>query len=99
MKTMELRKRLKHRKLRQEHNSETEAGEMGINDDILSDNPSSLSSVESSENEQEMDLNLVDSRQRHAPNIVEQEKPVKVKSGSRQQGGVKQLLRLISNML
>ena len=55
---------------------------MGINDDILSDNPSSLSSVESSENEQEMDLNLVDSRQRHAPNIVEQEKPVKVKSGS-----------------
>ena len=72
---------------------------MGINDDILSDNPSSLSSVESSENEQEMDLNLVDSRQRHAPNIVEQEKPVKVKSGSRQQGDVKQLLRLISNML
>ena len=46
-----------------------------------------------------MDLNLVDSRQRHAPNIVEQEKPVKVKSGSRQQGDVKQLLRLISNML
>ena len=96
---MELRKRLKHRKLRQEHNLETEAGEMGINDDILSDNPSSLSSAESSENEQEMDLNLVDSLQRHAPNIVEQEKPVKVKSGSRQQGDVKQLLRLISNML
>ena len=58
---MELRKRLKHRKFRQEHNSETEAVEMGINDDILSDSPSSLSSVESSENEQEMDWNLVDS--------------------------------------
>ena len=44
---------------------------MGISDDILSDNPSSLSSVESSENEQEMDLNLVDLRQRHASNKVE----------------------------
>ena len=96
---MELRKRLKHRKLRQEGNLKAESKEMGTNDDILSDNPSSLSSVPSSESEQEMDVNLVDSPQRHAPKIVVQEKPVKVKTKSHKQGDVKQLLRLISHML
>ena len=46
-----------------------------------------------------MDVNVVNSRQRHAPKIVEQEKPVWHKSKSRGQGEVKQLLRLISDML
>ena len=95
---MELKKRLKHRKLRQEENL-AETKEMGMNEDILSDNPSSLSSVPTSDSEQEMDVNLVDSPQRHAPKIVVQEKPVKVKTKSHKQGDVKQLLRLISHML
>ena len=38
---MELRKRLKHRKVRQDGNLEAETKEIGINDDILSDNPNS----------------------------------------------------------
>ena len=96
---MELRKRLKHRKLIQEGNLKAETKEMGINDDILSDNPSSLSSVPSSDSEQEMDVNLVDSPQRHAPKIVIQEEPVKVKTKYHKQGDVKQLLRLISHMM
>ena len=96
---MELRKRLKHRKLRQEGNLKAETKEMGINDDILSDNPSSLSSVPSSDSEQEIDVNLVDSPQRHAPKIVIQEEPVKDKTKSHKQGDVKQFLRLIYHML
>ena len=44
-------------------------------------------------------MNVVYSRQRHAPKIEEQEKPVRCKSKSRKQGDVKQLLRLISDML
>ena len=51
----ELRKRLKHRKLRQEGNLEAETKEIGLNGDILSDNPSSLSSVPSSDSEQVME--------------------------------------------
>ena len=46
-----------------------------------------------------MGVNLIVSRQRHAPVIVEQEEPAKVKPKSHKQGDVKQLLRLISNML
>ena len=96
---IELRKRLKHRKLRQEGNLKAETKEIGINDDILSYNPSSLSSVPSSDSEQEMDVNLVDSPQCHAPKIVEQEELVKVKTKSHKQGDFKHLLRLISHML
>ena len=49
--------------------------------------------------EQEMYVNVVHSPQRHAPKIVEQEKPVRRKSRSRKQGDEKQLLRFISDML
>ena len=44
-------------------------------------------------------MNVVYSQQRHAPKIVEQEKPVRRKSKSHKQGDVKQLLQLISDML
>ena len=37
-------------------------------------------------------MNVIYSRQRHAPNIVEEEKPVRRKSKSQNQGDVKQLL-------
>ena len=76
---MELRKRLYHRKFRQEGNLEAETKEIGLHDDILSDNPSSLSSVSSCDSEQKMDVNLVDSPQRHAHKIVVQEEPVRLK--------------------
>ena len=44
-------------------------------------------------------MNVVYSRQRHAPKIVEQEKPVRRKSKSHKQGDVNKLLLLISDML
>ena len=44
-------------------------------------------------------MNVGYSRQRHAPKIVEQEKPVRQKSKSHKQGDMKQLLRLISDIL
>ena len=44
-------------------------------------------------------MNVMYSRQHHAPKIVEEEKPVRRKIKSQNQGDVKQLLQLISDML
>ena len=49
--------------------------------------------------EHEMDLNVIYSSQRHALTIVVQETPVRRESKSQKQGDVKQLLRIISDML
>ena len=98
---MELRKRLRHREIRQNQNQETKAKEMECNDELPSDNSSSLPFVQSSDSEREMDVNEV-----HLRPSSSQKKAVKsVKSVEkrrqepRSQGDVKQLLRLISNML
>ena len=72
---------------------------MEYDDEVSSDNSCTLPLSDLSSSEQEMDVNVVHSPQRHAPKIVEQEKPVRRKSKSRKQGDVKQLLRLISDML
>ena len=98
---MELRKRLRHREIRQNQNQEPKAKEMECNDELPSDNSSSLPFVQSSDSEREMDVNEV-----HLRPSSSQKKAVKsVKSMEkrrqepRSQGDVKQLLRLISNML
>ena len=54
---MELRKRLRHREIRQ--NQEAKAKEMECNDELPSDNSSSLPFVQSSDSEREMDVNEV----------------------------------------
>ena len=72
---------------------------MEYDDKVSSDNSCTLSLSELSSSEQEMDVNIVYSRQRHAPKIVQQKKPVMCKSKSHKQGDVKQLLWLTSDML
>ena len=72
---------------------------MEYDDEVSSDNSCTLPLSDLISSEQEMDVNVVHSPQRHAPKIAEQEKPVRRKSKSRKQGDVKQLLRLISDML
>ena len=96
---MELRKRLNYRELRQNKKEDIKVKDMEYDDEVSSDNSCTLPLSDLSSSEQEMDVNVVHSPQRHAPKIVEQEKPVRRKSKSRKQGDVKQLLRLISDML
>ena len=101
---MELRKRLRHREHRQNHNEETEAKEMECNDELPSDNSSSLSFVEPNDSDGDMDVNEVHllpiSHQMKSVKYVERRKghqePLEK---SQDKGDVKQLLRLISNML
>ena len=98
---MELRKRLRHREIRQNQNQETKAKEMECNDELPSDNSSSLPFVQSSDSEREMDVNEVhlrpSSSQKKAGKSVKSVE--KRRQEPRSQGDVKQLLRLISNML
>ena len=96
---MELRKRLNYRELRQNKKEDIKVKDMEYDDEVSSDNSCTLPLSDLSSSEQEMDVNVVYSPQRHAPKIVEQEKPVRRKSKSPKQGDVKQLLRLISDML
>ena len=98
---MELRKRLRHREIRQNQNKEAKAKEMECNDELPSDNSSSLPFVQSSDSEREMDVNEVhlrpSSSQKKAGKSVKSVE--KRRQEPRSQGDVKQLLRLISNML
>ena len=57
---------------------------MEYDDEVSSDNSCTLPLSDLSSSEQEMDVNVVHvySRQRHAPKIVQQEKPVRHKSKS-----------------
>ena len=98
---MELRKRLRHREIRQNQNQETKAKEMECNDELPSDNSSSLPFVQSSDSEREMDVNEVhlqpSSSQKKA--VMSVKSVEKRRQEPRSQGDGKQLLRLISNML
>ena len=60
---MELRKRLRHREVRQEQKEETEVKDMECNDELLSDNSSSLPFAAYSDSDNEMDVNEVHSPQ------------------------------------
>ena len=96
---MELRIMLNYRKLRQNKKEDIKVKKMEYDDEVSSDNSCTLPLSDLSSLEQKMDVNVVHSRQRHAPKIIEQEKPVWCKSKSCRQGDVKQLLRFISDML
>ena len=84
---MELRKRLNYRESRQNRKEDIKVKDMEYDDEVSSDNSCTLPLFDLSSSEQEMDVNVVHSPQRHAPKIVEQEKPVRRKSKSRKQGG------------
>ena len=99
---MESRKRLRHREMRQTQNEETEVKDMECNDELSSDNSSSLPLVEYSDSDNGMDVNKVHSHQTcPEKEIQETVKPVKKRQKKSQDkvGDVKQLLSLISNML
>ena len=99
---MELRKRLRHREMRQTQNEETRIKDMECNDELSSDNSSSLPLVEYNDSDNGMDVNEVHSPQTFPEKeIQETVKPVKKRQKKSQDkgGDVEELLRLISNML
>ena len=101
---MELRKRLRHRESRQNQNEETEVKDMEYNDEFHSDNSSSLPFVQSNNSNGEMDVNevhlLPSSHQMKTVKSVERRKRHhEPREKSQDKGDMKQLLRLISNML
>ena len=101
---MELRKRLRHRESRQNQNEETEVKDMECNDEFHSDNSSSLPFVMSNNSDGDMDVNevhlLPSSHQMKSVKSVERRKRhQEPREKSQDKGDVKQLLRLISNML
>ena len=61
---MELRKRLRHRNMRQNQNEETEVKDMEINNEVYSDNSIPLSSEMSDNSSNEMEVDEVHSRQK-----------------------------------
>ena len=97
----ELRKRLRHREIRLNQNQETKAKEMECNDELPSDNSSSLPFVQSSDSEREMDVNEVHLRPSSSKKkaVMSMKSVEKRRQEPQSQGDVKQLLRLISNML
>ena len=99
---MELRTRLRHREMKETQNYETKDKDMECNDELSSDNSSSLPLFEYSDSDNEMDVNEVHSPQTFPEKeIQETVKPVKKRQKKSQDKGrdAKQLLRLISNML
>ena len=75
---MELRKRLRHREMRQTQNEETEVKDMECNNQLSSDNSSSLPLFEYSDSDNEMDVNEVHSPQTFPEKeIQETVKPLK----------------------
>ena len=96
---MELRKRLRYRDNRQREGQGTEVKDMDCNDELYSDNSTSLPFVSNNDSDGEMEVNEVrsqsDSMQRKSIKL-EEEGHQEPRS---QKGGVKELLRLISNML
>ena len=96
---MELRKILRNRELRQ--NQETEEKDMECNDELSSDNSCSLPFVDHNNPEGDMDVSEVhlqpsSSRMRSVKSVEEERHQ---EPRSQKKGDVKQLLRLISNML
>ena len=96
---MELRKRLYYSELRQNRKEGIKAKYMEYDNEFSSHNLCTLPLSDPSSSKQEMDLNVIYLPQRHAPTLVVQETPVWRESKSQKQGDVKQLLRIISNML
>ena len=99
---MELRKRLRYREMKQTQNEETKVKDMECNDELSSDNSNSLPLFEYSDSDNEMDVNEVHSPQTFPEKEIQATvKPVKKRQKKSQDkgGDVKQLLRLISNML
>ena len=98
---MELKKRLRHREMRQTQNEETKVKDMECNDELSSDNSSSLLLFGYSDSDNEMDVKEIHSPQTFPEKeIQETVKPVKKRhKKSQDKGDVKQLLRLISNIL
>ena len=99
---MELRKRLRYREMKQTQNEETKVKDMECNDELSSDNSNSLPLFEYKDSDNEMDVNEVHSPQTFPEKEIQATvKPVKKRQKKSQDkgGDVKQLLRLISNML
>ena len=88
--------------MRQTQNEEIEVKDMEYNNELSSDNSSSLPLVEYSVSDNGMDVNEVHSPQTFPEKETQETlKPVKKRQKKSQDkgGDVKQLLRLISNML
>ena len=79
---MELRKRLNYRDLRQNKKENIKVKDMEYDDEVSSDNSCTLPLPDLKSSEQEMNVNVVHSRQCHATKIEEQEKPVRRKTKS-----------------
>ena len=99
---MELQKRLRHRELRQNQNQETEVQDMECNDELFSDDSCSLPSVVNNDSASEMEVNVVHSHRRLSDKTlvgtVRPQKKRQKKSHDKERG-LKQLVRLMSNML
>ena len=99
---MELRKSLRYREMRQTQNEETKVKDMECNDELSSDNSNSLPLVEYSDSDNEMDVNEVHSPQTFPEKEIQATVKLVKKRQKKSQdkgGDVKQLLKLISNML
>ena len=101
---IELRKRLRQRESRQNQNEETTVKDMECNDEFHSDNSSSLPFVQSNNSDGDMDVNevhlLPNSHQMKSMKSVERRKRhQEPREKSQDKGDMKQLFRLISNML
>ena len=69
---MELRKRLRHREMRQIQNKETEVKDMKCNDELSSDKSSSLTLVEYSDFDNQMDSEASAKRDKRSLKIREE---------------------------
>ena len=98
---MELRKRLRHREMRQNQNEETEVKDMEVNEEVYSDNSIPLSSM-SDNSGSDMEVNVVSSRRKQAGRVASRSVRL-VKKRHREprshKRDVKQLFKLISDML
>ena len=95
---------MRHREMRQTQNGETEVKHMECNDKLSSDYSSSLPLVEYSDSDNGMDVNEVHSPKhfmkrnyrRQRSQLKRDKRSLKIRE---EIGDLKQLLRLISNML
>ena len=98
---MELRKRLRHREMRQNQNEETEVKDMEVNNEVYSDKSIPLSSM-SDNSGSDMEVNVVSSRRKQAGRVASRSVKL-VKKRHREprshKRDVKQLFKLISDML
>ena len=96
---MELRKRLRYREMRQTQNEETKVKDMECNDELSSDNSNSLPLFGYCDSDNEMDVNEINSPQTFPEKEIQATVKRRQKKSQDKGVDVKQLLRLISNML